>query len=163
MRRFALIWFVLYCIAIAASSATANAASTITRHDRDVIRFFHHHPQLAATPAGAKVLAELLPRVVRSLQAAEQPAWPAHHQLWLCINDNESKDNWAGVNPNGHYGGLQMHEYWGYGTSRYASDDSQLVQEQAAERAYAASGYSSSFLYDQWFDYDYASYCLKYA
>lgn len=56
-----------------------------------------------------------------------------------------------------------MHEYWGYGTSRYASDDSQLVQEQAAERAYAASGYSSSFLYDQWFDYDYASYCLKYA
>lgn len=87
-------------------------------------------------------------------------AWPAHHLLWLCIHGTPSlgtevgheASSWSNADTggNGHYGGLQMHKGWGYGTSYYASDDSQLVQERAAENAYRASGYSPSFLTQQW-------------
>lgn len=89
-------------------------------------------------------------------------AWPTHHTLWYCIAGEESGHNPQSINPNGHYGLLQMHPNWGYGTSYYASNDSALVQEWAAELAYKASGYSYSFLYGQWFEWDSADYCAKY-
>jgi len=81
--------------------------------------------------------------------------WPAHHRLWLCIHDGEAGWHQASraVGYNGvplYWGGLQMHAGWGYGTSHHASDDSQLVQEWAAERAYRASGWSSGWLWQQW-------------
>jgi hypothetical protein len=78
----------------------------------------------------------------------------------MCIHSYEASD-WANKDTggNGHYGGLQMHPGWGYGTSHYASSDSQYVQERAAERGYAASGYSQKWLLGQW----YHPSCLKYA
>jgi hypothetical protein len=78
------------------------------------------------------------------------PSWPPHHLLWLCIHDGEGDWHDQNSGGNGHYGGLQMHPGWGYGTSYYASSDSQLVQEWAAERAYIASGYSTAWLGGQW-------------
>ena len=87
-------------------------------------------------------------------------AWPPHRRLWECISRYEGSP--TSVNPNGHYGMLQMHADWGYGTSSHASDDPQIVQEWAAERAYAAANYSSSFLYGQWLNYDAADGCLAY-
>lgn len=75
-------------------------------------------------------------------------SFPPHHLLWLCISGGEG--GIRSINPNGHYGMLQMHANWGYGTSIYASDDSQLTQEWAAEHAYKASHYSRAWLYGQW-------------
>lgn len=54
----------------------------ITQHDQQVIRFFSHHPALALTPAGQRVLWAVLAHIsgqVRSMQAArESPAtWQA--------------------------------------------------------------------------------------
>lgn len=144
--------FVCCLVVLAAQTAQARDNGRITRHDRNVIRFFLHHPKLAATPAGGKALAAVLPRVVRTLQAVEaEPTWPAHHQLWLCIHGGEA-GSWYDQNTggNGHWGGLQMHPGWGYGTSYHASDDSQLTQETAAEAGYRASGYSHSWLSGQW-------------
>lgn len=111
--------------------------------------------QLAAIDHRLDRLAELARR------RAAASAWPAHHQLWICISRFEGSP--SSINSNGHYGMLQMHAGWGYGTSYHASDDPQIVQEQAAERAYAASGYSRSFLYGQWLNYDAAGGCLVYA
>ncbi len=84
---------------------------------------------------------------------------PPHHALWMCIHGHEGGWDNQDTGHNGHYGGLQMHPGWGYGTSYYASDDSQLVQEQSAERGYHASGYSKTWLMGQWYHTD----CLKYA
>lgn len=160
--------------AYAAKANTASKGSRITAHDRQVILFFHNHPKLAATPEGRKVLVKILPHVIRSLQAKmmeriEQARiaaqWPAHHQLWECIHGHEA-GSWYDHDSggNGHYGGLQMSWNWlGY-ISGDAGNYSQLDQEKAAERAYAHSGYSTSFLYGQWFDYEYGgSACLQYA
>jgi len=87
-------------------------------------------------------------------------SWPPHHGLWMCIHDHEAGD-WQNndTGGNGHYGGLQMHPGWGYGTSYYASADSQYTQEWAAERGYQASGYSRSWLLGQWYHPD----CLNLA
>ncbi len=106
-------------------------------------------------------LAVLEARRLAALRARAASAWPAHHQLWICISRFEGSP--SSVNPNGHYGMLQMHAGWGYGTSYHASDDPQVVQERAAERAYAASGFSRSFLFGQWLNYDAAGGCLAYA
>jgi len=85
-------------------------------------------------------------------------AFPPHHALWMCIHNYEARD-WHNndTGGNGHYGGLQMHPGWGYGTSYYASADSQWVQEWSAERGYRASGYSYSWLVGQWAHYDCAA------
>ena len=90
-------------------TASASQAAGITRHDRDVIRFFQHHPKLARTPAGGAALALTLPRVLRSLQAATSassplalsghwrgPPWPVP-PAWFrhdaaCIEMGESTD-----------------------------------------------------------------------
>lgn len=88
--------------------------------------------------------------------------FPPHHALWTCISRYEGSP--TSVNPNGHYGMLQMHWNWGYGIVGAASSYSQAAQEWAAERGYAASHYSRSFLYGQWFNYDAAAGpCLQYA
>lgn len=163
----------LTAAAVAAIAWTASAGATgqhgITKHDRQVIQFFKHHPRLAATPAGGRVLSKLLPRLTaeldkaRALQAAAT-AWPVHHALWVCINRYESRGNWAGVNPNGHYGGLQMSYGWLGLISGRADQLSQLEQERAAEEGYRRSGYLESFLWGQWFNYDDAEgECLQYA
>ncbi len=86
--------------------------------------------------------------LLREYAAKLLPPWPPHHLLWLCISHGEGGIH--SINPNGHYGMLQMHADWGYGTSHHASDDSQMVQEWAAEHAYKASGYSQGFLWQQW-------------
>lgn len=65
--------------------AAPAGASGITKHDRDVLRFFQHHPRLASTPTGGRVLSKLLPRLaaeLRSLQAA-RAARLAVPQTWL--------------------------------------------------------------------------------
>ena len=159
MRLRAYLMFAVYLVVMSVAVAKAHATSSLTRHERNVISFFQHHPKLAATPAGARVLAKVLPDVVRALAEAT-PVWPAHHQLWLCIHSHEAS-NWFDRDSggNGHYGGLQMHPGWGYGTSEYASDDSQLTQERAAEAGYASNGYSRTWLLGQWYHPD----CLQYA
>ncbi len=84
--------------------------------------------------------------------------YPPHHKLWLCIHRGEA-GSWQSVNPNGHYGGLQMTWGWlGY-IRGSAAGYSQAAQEWAAERAWAAYGYSYSFLVGQWYAYDNADGC----
>lgn len=87
----------------------------------------------------------------RAQAAKLAAALPAHNWLWECLLPHEggypSNQNTGG---NGHWGGLQMHPGWGYGTSYHASDDPWIVQKQSAERGYAASGYSSAWLWGQW-------------
>ena len=96
----------------------------------------------------------------RTLARLQAVALPAHHALWMCIHGHEAADWQNGdTGGNGHYGGLQMHPGWGYGTSYYASSDSQATQERAAENGYAASGYSRAWLMGQWYHPD----CLRYA
>lgn len=92
---------------------------------------------------------------VRKLQAALRrlatAVWPPHHKLWLCIHGGEGNWDDADSGRNGHFGGLQMHADWGYGTSHHASDDSQATQEWAAEKAYNAAGSNVlAWLYQQW-------------
>jgi hypothetical protein len=145
--------------AVGAATGHTAQAGTITKHDRDVIRFFKHHPKLAATPAGGRALAKTLPHVIRSLQVADaEAAYPPHHNLWVCINRFESYNNWS-EHHGSRGGGLQMSDGWlGYISGR-ASDLSQAQQEWVAERAYAASGYSYLFLYGQWYKWDDADGC----
>lgn len=108
----------------------------------------------------ARIDSRLAAKAAAEARARALAALPAHHALWMCIHGDPayrhggggeagSWDN-ADTGGNGHYGGLQMHPYWGYGTSKYASNDSQAVQERAAESGYAASGYSRVWLNGQW-------------
>jgi hypothetical protein len=96
---------VLVAAAVAALWLTALAGASsghgITKHDRDVVRFFQHHPRLVRTPAGAAALASVLPDVVRSLQAAENPwavpaGW-ANSSAVSCIESAESGDGKGGT------------------------------------------------------------------
>lgn len=126
-----------------------------------------------ASPVGVCMHARHLPRAERMLvainralaaQAAKEAAakqaaaaakraaaLPAHDSLWECLHRYEASNPFdQDSGRNGHYGGLQMHPGWGYGTSYHASDDPWLVQKQSAERGYAASGYSSAWLWGQW-------------
>lgn len=131
--------------------AAPALASTPAQWDASTIHFFAHHPKQARSSEGQRILWLILQRLsarLRSLQSAR--AWPAHHALWLCIHGGEGRWDDKNTGGNGHWGGLQMHPGWGYGTSYHASDDSQLVQEQSAERAYVASGYSIHWLWQQW-------------
>jgi hypothetical protein len=129
--------------------------ATAIRHKPQVVKF--HREQLQWTK---KELKESLVKFQLSL-------WPPHHTLWLCIHGGppyrssyEARE-WDNKNTgrNGHWGGLQMHPDWGYGTSHHASDDSQWTQEWAAEKGYKDSGYSHTWLMGQWAHYE----CLRYA
>lgn len=132
-------------------------AELTVKHAHDVLGFLRTHHD-AGTPAsrirvrrahlwllrfGERELGEARARVLAA-------SYPAHHQLWLCIHRSEGAWNDRDSGHNGHYGGLQMHPGWGYGTSYHASEDSQLTQEWAAERGYAASRYSRGWLNGQW-------------
>lgn len=139
--------------------------------DRSILRFWHNHRDLPAAKRfhvethWARVSLRIASRnlhrlLVHASYAGSASGWPPHHQLWVCIGGFEGSP--TSVNPNGHYGMLQMHADWGYGTSHHASDDPQIVQEWAAERAYKASHYSYSFLYGQWFEWDNADGCARY-
>jgi len=161
---------------------------TISVHRPPVRAWIHNHARVPVSAAGPTVMCRAIgvrapgaicvhaQRLVRALKVrarikrhlaeaalrARLSAFPPHHALWTCISRFEGSP--TSINPNGHYGMLQMHAGWGYGTSYHASDDPQAVQEWAAERAYAANHYSTSFLYGQWFDYDGAAgTCLRYA
>jgi hypothetical protein len=141
-------------IAVSPASAGSSSAAQQYKHARDVLRFFDHHPALAKTPAG-QVAIKKHTRLLHWAASHLAPSWPPHHQLWLCIHSGEAgwhQPSYA-KDANGvslYWGGMQMHAGWGYGTSYHASDDSQMTQEWAAERAYKASGYSSTFLWQQW-------------
>jgi len=158
----------------AASSSTLHARehnqlASLYRHS-GTVRFFHNHAWLARTRPGRVALrgARLwLPIIRRELAQTRaelrlrlHPLLPPHHALWMCIHGHEAGD-WHNQDTgrNGHFGGLQMHPGWGYGTSYYASADSQSVQEWSAERGYRASGFSTTWLYGQWAHSD----CLRFA
>lgn len=136
----------------------------IIRHDRWVIRTAKvHKPKVVKFhKAQLSWTEEELKQSLKTLAAKINTGFPPHHLLWVCISKYEGGVH--SINPNGHYGMLQMHLDWGYGIVGAASNYSQSQQEWAAERGYAASNYSSSFLYGQWFNYDNAeSECLRYA
>lgn len=96
-------------------------------------------------------------------EAARQLAasFPPHHALWTCIGRYEGSP--TSVNPNGHYGMLQMTYNWFGVISGKASDYSQAVQEWAAEKVYAKQSDKAGFLNGQWFNYDAADGCIVYA
>lgn len=121
----------------------------VRMHHSEPYDLWWHRQQLRWTK---RELAE-----TRAKIRAQTSIYPPHHKLWLCISRYEGSP--TSVNPNGHYGMLQMHADWGYGTSHHASDDPQSVQEWAAEKAWAASNYSYSFLYGQWYEWDAADDC----
>lgn len=108
-------------------------------------------------------MAQLQARLKRDMallakqRAAAATAYPPHHALWVCIGGHEGSP--TSVNPNGHYGMLQMTYNWFGLINGRASDYPQATQEWAAERAWAANHYSYSFLVGQWFRYDGASGC----
>jgi hypothetical protein len=92
------------------------------------------------------------------------PTTVRHYALWMCIYRHEASTapgRWYNrdTGHNGHYGGLQMHYNWGYGIVGYAYNYSAAQQMAAAERGYAANGYSHTWLIGQWAHYD----CLAYA
>ena len=131
----------------------AAQASQITRHDKQVVAFFQHHPRLARTPAGGAALAAVLPRVIRALADA-RPVYPPDHRLWQCIGWYESGDNPHSPGNGVHAGLLGMSYGWEgqfSGDPAYLSD---AQQEWAAHRAWAASGYSYAFLYGNWYEWD---------
>lgn len=96
-------------------------------------------------------------RVARGLVVPS--GYPPHHALWVCIAGFEG--GVKSVNPNGHYGMLQMTLNWMKKIRGRASDWPQAVQEWAAETAWAENHYSYSFLYGQWFAYDDADGCYS--
>lgn len=156
----------LLVVALAAASTsyastvqTPSKFSKITKHDQEVLRFFQHHPKLARTAAGGRALAKLLPRVVGELRTLEASKPPAHELLWKCIagypgfrpGGGSGESGGSNNARNGRYTGiLQMHPDWGYGIVGDASAYTAAEVMAAAEKGYAASGYSSGFLVGQW-------------
>jgi hypothetical protein len=125
--------------------------------DRSMIRFWRHHRFLAVLFYPAVSAADVrwartsLRIASRNLARLTADRWPPHHALWLCISRFEggvTSDNGS------HYGMLQMSYDWMGVIKGKASDYPQVVQEWAAEHAWAENHYSASFLYGQWFDYD---------
>lgn len=164
---------VVFLCVLAAMTSTALAKQDPVQHARSVIKFFDNHPKQSRTASGAKAVlraAHVLDSTVRSLQEAKAlkaaTALPPHDALWQCLHVIESP-SWsygAGTNDS-HSGGLGMQTNWGYGIVGVAGNYSQYDQEWAAERGYAASGYSSNWLYGQWFEWEYGKgqACLRYA
>jgi hypothetical protein len=127
------------------SSCRTVSWRPLCRHARQVLRAHRWLHGLATHR-----LAVLYPPPPPPRLVATYSGYPPHHSLWLCIHASEGAWDDPNSGGNGHYGGLQMHPGWGYGTSYYANADSQATQEWAAERGYAASGYSSTWLNGQW-------------
>lgn len=146
------------------AGATAGHHHGITKHDRDVIRFFQHHPRLARTAAGGKALARVLPRVVFLIDARlrAKSLTVAHEALWRCIagypgarpgggSGESGGDNGA---VNGQYSGiLQMHPDWGDGIYGWAGNYTPEQIMHAAELGYSQAqerGILDSWLTGQW-------------
>ena len=108
----------------AGQTAYANKGNGLTKHDKDVIKFFQHHPQQAHTSVAGQILAKILPkalRTIRSLQAAKvaKAAYAALHALpdgvcgscWdnvaACESGGGGPPNWGINTGNGFYWGLQ--------------------------------------------------------
>lgn len=141
---------------------------TAKSHSRSIVKW--HRAQLSWTRRELKTsLSIWYSRFHATWPSLGLSSFPPHHSLWMCIHGDPNYGSHYGLEAstwdnkdtgrNGHWGGLQMHPGWGYGTSYHASDDSQLTQEWAAERGYRASGYSHTWLMGQWAHYQ----CLKYA
>jgi len=150
---------VLSLLLVAGNSANAHQTQSTAqqqyKHARDVLRFFHNHPVLAKTAVGRRAIKHhtwLLHFAERRLI----PLYPPHHSLWVCIASFEG--SWSDTSPP-YTGGLQMHPNW-YGVAN-AGYLTQAQQEWAAEKAWRASGYSYSFLYGQWFEWDNADGCYS--
>jgi len=112
---------------------------------------------LSRRAAAAVLLAYIAALALAAALRASTP-YPPHHRLWLCIARYESGGN-PRSSGHGHYGLLAMSWGWlGY-IRGAASDYPQAAQEWAAERAWAAAGYSYSFLYGQWYEWDAADGC----
>lgn len=83
-----------------------------------------------------------------------------HFALWMCINGNhkfrhdgtsgEANGNWYTTNSNGHYNGLQMSWSWLGIIQGNPNNYTPAQIMQAAETGYKESGYSSSWLQQQW-------------
>lgn len=106
---------VLFAAPAGASGHPATSPN-LTKHDRQVIEFFKHHPRAAATPTGGRVLSRLLPRVVAAMKHRDLLAAKAAVSIipagvcescWDRVADCESGDNWGLVTGNGFYWGLQ--------------------------------------------------------
>lgn len=151
--RLVAVAFVITALALPTLAAAATPSSA--KHDRDVIRFFLHHPRLAAKPAGQRALWRILHRLteqIRTLQAVRDTQ-PAHLRLWRCIEVGESGGD--GVHhgseraSNGsHFNVLQMTDPWGRDFHPIGKSYQEVEAE--AEKQYAASGYSRSWLDGQW-------------
>lgn len=86
---------------------------------------------------------------------ASAPAgFPPHHALWVCLGSVEGSP----TSDNGsHFGMLQMTYNWMGLIKGKASWYPQVVQEWAAEKAYAENHYSPSFIYNQWLKWEYGA------
>lgn len=146
-------------LAVLSFTASASASPPMqSRHDRNVIRFFVHHPRLADTPAGRRALWRVLAHVTDQLRQLQsiRDAQPAHLALWRCIAGypgarpgGGAGESWG--NPrasNGsHFNILQMTDPWA-GIHPIGMSPEGIMA--AAEAQYAASGYSRAWLIGQW-------------
>lgn len=146
----------------ATSTAQAQMSTVqlrgIIHHSKCTLRFFKNHPEIRTEER------RIMVRKARaSLRWAERQLYvtgfPPHHALWVCIHNNEGPWN---DHDGGYDGGLQMSQGWFNMFKGSAGYFSQAQQEWFAEKAYAANGYSWSFLNQQWFKWDNADYCAKY-
>lgn len=153
-------FLILTAAAVAALALTAPAGATghkLTRHDRQLIRFFENHPRAANTPTGGRILSHLLPRVLselRALQAVPPPV--AHEALWRCIAGYPGARPGGGTGESGgdpaasngsHFNILQMTNPWS-GIDPIGMSPDAIMR--AAEAQYIASGYSHDWLTSQW-------------
>jgi hypothetical protein len=110
-------------------------------------------------------LRKSLRQLAKQAKARAAPAgYPPHHRLWVCIAGFEGSP--TSVNPNGHYGMLQMTLNWMNVVPGKASAYSELQQEWFAEQAYSeyhTLAAKIGFLDGQWFNYDAADGCVAYA
>lgn len=111
--------------AVAALTLTATAGASyshgLTKHDRQVIRFFQHHPRAAASPEGGRILSRLLPRAlaeIRSLQAVPpdcrggaSPAACAWYFDGATQCEVSYEGGWTSVSPDGTYHGRFQMDY----------------------------------------------------
>jgi hypothetical protein len=126
-------------------------------HDKTMDHFFRHHPSIQTAearkavhwlrvnmPIAKRHLARLL--AIPTYRRTYSAGGIAHMALWLCIHKNEGA--WNANTGNGYYGGLQMTSGWG-GVKR-PDKLSPSAQMALAENQYRASGYSRSWLGQQW-------------
>lgn len=125
------------------------------KHDQDVIRFFLHHPRLAAKPAGQRALWRILHRLsvqIRTLQAARAhptsnydeareaiyATFGVYADQAMRVSDCETGGTYSPSSANGQYLGIfQMGDNE---RATYGHGPSWLEQAQAAYRYFVASG-----------------------